>query len=241
VPKNMKRREDFQFKKFRVAHDRSTHKIGTDGVLLGAWVNTQDAHTILDIGTGTGVIALMLAQRTPERTRVDAVEMEKEDAAQAMENVVQSPWPQKINVFHSSIQKFTPAHLYDLIVSNPPYFINSWLPPDDKRSHARHTIELSFEELLQFASRWLKEDGRLSVILPYQEGLQFIDLAGNYDLRTGRELLFRSRHSKPVERILIELSKQAIKTIPEELVLYRDGEEWSEEYKKLTRDFYLNA
>src|SRR5687767_8887834 len=125
----MKRREDFQFKQFSVAHDRSTHKIGTDGVLLGAWVDVRNAHSILDIGTGTGVIALMLAQRCAGDTCIDAVEMEKEDAAQAKENVARSPWPQKVNVVHAMIQAYTPKAEYDLIVSNPPYFINSFLSP----------------------------------------------------------------------------------------------------------------
>jgi tRNA1Val (adenine37-N6)-methyltransferase len=237
----MKRREDFHFKQFRVAHDRSTHKIGTDGVLLGAWVGVEDATNMLDIGTGSGVIALMLAQRTAQHVRIDAIEIEEEDAAQAIENVKHSPWPQKINVIHSSVQKFAPGNKYDLIVSNPPYFIKSWLPPDEKRSQARHTHELTFEELLHFASHWLTDDGKLAVILPYQEGQQFMAAAQNYNLYPCKQLHFRSRQNKPVERLLTELKKQRQELITEELVLHGEGEEWSEDYKKLTRDFYLKA
>jgi tRNA1Val (adenine37-N6)-methyltransferase len=237
----MKRREDFHFKQFSIAHDRSTHKIGTDGVLLGAWVGLENAMRILDIGTGTGVIALMIAQRTSEDVTIDAIEIDEEDAVQAMQNVKRSPWPEKVKVIHSSVQKFTPPNKYDLIVSNPPYFLNSWLPPDGKRSQARHTHELSFEELLHFASQWLTDDGTLAVILPYQEGLQFMALAQNYNLYPCKQLHFRSRQNKPVERLLTELKKHKQELIMEELVLHGEGEQWSDEYRKLTRDFYLKA
>lgn len=236
----MKRSADFHFKQFSISHDRSTHKIGTDGVLLGAWVAVKNVSRILDIGTGTGVIALMLAQRSDPLTKIDAVEIEEADAAQARENVARSPWPEKVNVIHSSIQRFSPGHQYDLITSNPPYFINSWRPPEKRRSQARHTHELSFEELLQSSLRLLKEDGRLAVILPYQEGLHFIDLAKSSQLYPVRQLTFRSRANKPIERLLLEFTKKSGDLLSDELILHDKGNEWSEEYCALTRDFYLN-
>lgn len=237
----MKRSTDFHFKQFSISHDRSTHKIGTDGVLLGAWVNLKSASHILDIGTGTGVIALMLAQRSDSFTLIDAVEVEKADAEQARENVERSPWPGKVSIIHSSIQNFFPEYKYDLIVSNPPYFINSWRPPEKKRSQARHTHELSFEELLASSLRLLKEDGRLAVILPYQEALHFIDLAKSCQLYPTRHLTFRSRANKPIERLLLEFSQKPGEVLSEELILHSNGDEWSDEYYALTGDFYLKV
>lgn len=235
----MKRRADFHFKKFSVAHDRSTHKVGTDGVLLGAWVNVGHAKRILDIGTGTGVIALMLAQRSIDTAHIDAIEIESGDASQAEENIRRSPWPEKIHVINTSVQAYIPSMKYDLIVSNPPYFINSWKPPDNKRSAARHTHELSYEELLHATSRLLNDQGVFGVILPYLEGTMFIEMAKSSKLFPRRQLIFRSRNNKPPERILVEFSRQQPDPESEELILHSEGNNWSDAYKNLTRDFYL--
>jgi tRNA1Val (adenine37-N6)-methyltransferase len=237
----MKTRGDFHFKKFSISHDRSTHKVGTDGVLLGAWVNIGDAKTILDIGTGSGVVALMLAQRTADEVMIDAVELQEGDALQARENVSNSPWPNKVNVIHSSIQNFRSEVQYDLIVSNPPYFVNSWLPPDENRSKARHSNDLSFSELLDAVNRLLKPDGRFSVVLPFTEGNEFIRLAETLSFRPIKKLTFQSRQNKPIERLLIEFSHIRCEVKTEELLLYKVNEEWTEAYRTLTRDFYLRA
>lgn len=234
----MKSGTHFQFKQFRVAHDRSTHKIGTDGVLLGAWVDLKNAHTILDIGTGTGVIALMLAQRTTADVRIDAVEIEEADALQARENVMQSPWPEKITIIHTSVQSFHADKKYDLIVSNPPFFINSWKPPYEKRSQARHTQQLTFEELIECSKQLLSDGGKLAIILPYQEALRFTDLANRCNLFAQRMMEFRSRAHKPIERLLIEFGFRAAQLEKEELVLH-EGEAWSAQYMEITREFYL--
>src|SRR6187551_2766436 len=146
-------------------------KVGTDAVLLGAWTNVNDVNRILDIGAGSGVIALMLAQRSGNLVHIDAVEIEKEDAMQARENIQRSPWPECISVHEIPIQKFSPEIKYDLIVSNPPYFNNSFQPPDKKRLHTRHTISLDFTELLSSVARLLQPGGRFNVILPFTEGL----------------------------------------------------------------------
>lgn len=236
----MRRKGLFQFKRFSVAHDRSTHKIGTDGVLLGAWADISNVQYILDVGTGTGVIALMMAQRTAGTVLIDAVEIEKEDSEQALQNVLQSPWASRINVHHTAIQNFFSSRQYDLVISNPPYFINSWKPPEKKRSQARHTHELSFDELLSAASRLLAPTGRLAVILPYQEALQFTEGAKDHGLHVIRRMEFRSRAFKPVERLLLEFGRQAEDVKEESLILHGQGEEWSEDYRTLTRDFYLN-
>ncbi len=232
--------EPFHFKQFRVAQNQCTHKVGTDGVLLGAWVTVKEnERNILDVGTGSGLIALMLAQRTNPSSRIDAVEIEAEDAQQARDNVQQSPWPEKITIYQEAVQRFNPEKKYDLMVSNPPYFVNSRLPPEEKRSQARHTHQLSYQDLLVTVSRLLNKAGRLAVILPYAEGLKFLDLSQSFHLIPVRKTAFRSRAHKPVERLLLELAYAGKLEAEQEIILYESGENWSEDYKKLTREFYL--
>lgn len=231
--------QHFQFKQFTIYHDRATMKVGTDGVLLGAWTNVDEVKNILDIGTGTGVIALMLAQRTPSSTQIDAVEIDSDNARQAIENILLSPWPEKTKVHHVPIQNYNPEKKYDLIVSNPPYFQNSFKPPDEKRLRTRHTVDLSFSDLIQAVKKLLNTTGRFNIILPYQEGLEFIDLAKNNSLYCTRQCGFRSRADKPIERWLLEFSLIDKHTVFDEIILYQIGEEWSERYKALTKEFYL--
>lgn len=231
----------FHFKQFSVAHDRCTMKVGTDGVLLGAWAVVENAKTILDIGTGSGVIALMLAQRTPPDALIHAVELEQNDAQQAHENVVHSPWPDKVKIFPAAIQQFAGEARYDLIVSNPPYFINSQEPPDKRRLQTRHTVMLSFTELLGAATRLLKPAGSFQVILPYTEGLQFIELASQHGLYCTRQWSFRTRQAKPVERWLLAFARIPVAPIDTgEILLYSYDTVWDDSYTNLTRDFYLN-
>jgi tRNA1Val (adenine37-N6)-methyltransferase len=230
----------FRFKNFNVDHSRSAMKVGTDGVLLGAWADVTDARQILDIGTGSGVIALMLAQRTADDVQIDAVEMEAEDAAQAIENISNSPWPGKIIVHHSSIQSFATSKKYDLIVSNPPFFINSFHPPDPRRIQVRHATSLSQKDLLNAVLSLLHETGKFNIILPAAEGETFVNLAGVTPLHVSRKTLFRGRASKPPERWLLEFTRQHSSVEENELVMY-DGDEWSVPYRRLTRDFYLKA
>ena len=230
----------FRFKNFSVDHSRSAMKVGTDGVLLGAWADTTDARSILDIGTGSGVIALMLAQRTKDDAEIDAVEIEAEDAAQAIENVSTSPWPGKIIVHLSSIQSFATSKKYDLIVSNPPFFTNSFHPPDPRRIQVRHTTSLSYKDLLDAVQRLLHETGKFTIILPAAEGKTFVDLACVTQLHVSRKTLFRGRASKPPERWLLEFTRKSSSLDENELVMY-DGEEWSAPYRRLTKDFYLKA
>lgn len=234
-----KKPSSFQFKKFSVQHDRSTHKVGTDGVLLGAWVNTEGCHSILDVGTGSGVIALMMAQRTPPDTRIDAIDINPNDAEQARENVLHSPWPEKIIVHHVRLQEFE-SHPADLIVSNPPFFKNSAKPPSASRSQARHTDTLSQEELLTHGNRLLAPSGRLAVVLPDAEGRKFVQLAESNGWYCARMCFFHSRESKPAERVLLELTREQKPLHHEKLVLYK-GESlvWTDAYRALTGNFYL--
>lgn len=229
----------FRFKQFSIEDNRCAHKVGTDGTLLGAWVNLSDDKHLLDIGTGSGLIALMLAQRSADDAYIDALEFSHPDYSQANDNVKHSPWPTKIQVHHTRLQDFETVKRYDHIVSNPPYFNNSFKPPVASRVAPRHTETLTYTELLEHSKRLLTNTGKLSVILPYTEGLQFIGLAKSFNLYPSRQWGFRARKEKPIERWLLEFSQQVEKVEEGEILLYEQDEEWSLDYKGLTRDFYL--
>lgn len=230
--------EKFDFKQFTVYHDQATMKVGTDAVLLGAWAELNQAKRILDIGTGSGVIALMMAQRSSTETTIEAIEITTGDFKQAIENVARSPWPSKIQVHQTSLQQFQ-SDAYDIIVSNPPYFNNSYKPPISERTNARHTETLSHLELLDHSKRLLKPNGCLNVILPITEGNQLKTLAEDKGWYNTRKCVFRSRASKPGERLLLEFELNKKELHIEELCLYEKELSWSSSYKTLTKDFYL--
>ena len=233
-----KKNHVFQFKQFSIRHDRCAHKVGTDGVLLGAWVDTTTAKRILDIGTGSGVIALMLAQRSLPEAHIDAIDISHEDCAQAKENVAASPWPDKIEIGNIPLQQFE-SDPYDLIVTNPPFFIDSAKPPTEVRTLARHTESLSPEELLIHAKRLLNPAGKLCMILPVTEAQNLISLGEALGWHCSRMCEFRARHNKPVERLLFQLQLKKQEMKKETLVLYERDDEWTPDYNNLTRDFYL--
>ncbi len=214
-------------------------KVGTDAVLLGAWVNVEGAKRILDVGTGCGIIALMLAQRTTEAIIIEGIEVEPLDAEQARENATHSPWANRVQIHSVALQDFHSTNQFDLIVSNPPYFINSQLPPMAHRAKARHTRSLSFEELITHSLRLLNTDGRMAIILPFEEGNLFQSLAEQHGLFATSRLAFYSRQGKPQERWLLEFSKIKSSTKEAQLILHGEGEAWSEDYQNLTRAFYL--
>jgi tRNA1Val (adenine37-N6)-methyltransferase len=191
------------------------------------------------VGTGSGVIALMLAQRTGEDSIIDAIEIASSDAEQAKENVLNSPWPDKIRVHQRSLQEFASDHQYDLIVSNPPYFVNSLLPPSMERTKARHVNDLTFEQLIKHSLRLLKSDGRLSVILPVVEGNIFKSIAKENKLHLHRETGFYSRKEKPQERWLLEFTRVEGELISDRIVLYERDSIKTNDYINLTKDFYL--
>lgn len=196
----------FRFKQFAIEQDRTPMKVGTDGVLLGAWVRVGgDERRILDIGTGTAVIALMMAQRCAE-AMVDGVEIDEASAEQARENVEASPWSDRVAIHHSQVQSFTPSYNYDLIVANPPYFVDSLLSPDEGRSVARHTTELSFEELTDAVVRLLDDGGRFALILPVVESERFEGVCSDR-LECVRRCEVVSREGLLPKRILAEYQK----------------------------------
>jgi len=226
------------FKKFSVRHDRVAMKVGTDGVLLGAWTSVTGARRILDIGTGSGLIALMMAQRTDEDVLIDGIEV-SDDAEQAKENFELSPWSNRLRIFHNAIQEFNPKIKYDLLVSNPPYFVNALKPPNEKRKQVRHVVTMDHRDILVAAGRLLSPSGRISLILPPLAALGFREEAGRRSLHCLRECSFRTRPHKEPLRYLLEFSYEALPARTSGITLYCNGNEPSEEYCSLTRDFYL--
>ena len=231
----------FAFKEFTVYQDKCAMKVGTDGVLLGAWTNVAGMKQILDVGTGTGLIALMLAQRS--KAIIDAVEINKESAGQALQNVESSPWADRINVYCTSFQYFAvrSRDSYDLIVSNPPYYHRLLKSPDSARSVARHDTGLEYQDLLFYASRLLTPEGRMNVILPLDMTEKFTDKAYMNDLYLFRMMKIRTVASAKPSRAIMELSRQKQHQPVESLltVMNEDSRSYTAEYKALTNDYYL--
>lgn len=239
---SMSRRKDneFHFKQFSVRHDQSTMKVGTDAVLLGAWVDLADAKQILEVGTGSGVISLILAQRSSFGTKIEAIEIDSKSVVQAKENVGNSPWLEKITISQSRFQEWKPKKKYDLIVSNPPFFSNSLLPPNSVRTGARHSVSLTPQELLKHAKELLPTYGRLAIILPYNEGNRFIEEASKFEFYLNKQMAFFTRKDKPQERWLLDFSFQEKPISFSSITLYDEVNNLSKEYKQLTSEFYLN-
>lgn len=233
----------FAFKKFSIKQDHCAMKVGTDAVLLGAWVKTYGVRKILDIGTGTGVIALMLAQKSG--ARIDAIEIDAEAANEAAQNVSESPWPDRVRVIHTSLQDFNPNHdeKYDLIVSNPPYFIDSLPPSGSARTAARHAIHLPFEDLLNGVLRLLSREGKFCVILPVKEAEQFKMLAQPQGLFLNRLTRVKTTPEKTEKRWLMQFAYTAKPAVSDStLILEKDKNvrhSYTEEYREMTKDYYI--
>jgi tRNA1Val (adenine37-N6)-methyltransferase len=230
----------FRFKQFSIQDDGAAMKVGTDAVLLGAWCPVGNAKRLLDIGTGSGVIALMLAQRSAPDAHIDAVERSAEDAAQAAENVRQSPWPDKVTVVHGAIQDYLAAQPYDVIVCNPPFFSQSLLPPGTRRREVRHDTHLSRQDLLGAIGRWLHPAGTASIVLPPVEAADFTREAVAQGLHLVRVTHFHTRLTKPAERHLMDFARATVsRPEKQDLVLYAGENIQSSAYRDLTADFYL--
>ena len=230
----------FSFKQFTVFHDRCAMKVGIDGVLLGCWAPIENAHTILDIGTGTGLIALMLAQRS--NASIEAIDIEENAVLQAVDNIENSPWPERINVQKVALQEFAAStnKRFDLIVSNPPYFINSTKTHCENRTNARHTDSLTHEELMENAKLLLTPAGRICLILPVNEGLECIDFAQTIGLFCTRHVWVFPKPNVVAKRVLLEFTLQANPTIVSELTIESDvRHQYSPRFSLLAKDFYM--
>ncbi|WP_243077379.1 tRNA1(Val) (adenine(37)-N6)-methyltransferase [Pantoea sp. MQR6] len=235
------KKNGFTFKQFFVAHDRCAMKVGTDGILLGAWSPIANVKRILDIGSGSGLIALMLAQRTPEAVHIDAVELDSQAAQQARENIQQSPWSTRIHVHPQDIASWAEnsEQRYSLIVSNPPYFAPGIACSSPERDSARSTATLDHQTLLRSAALLIEEDGFFCVVLPETVGQDFSALA----LADGWHLRFRldvaEYAERPPHRVLLAFSPSPGETLLERLAIRAKDTHYSEDWCGLTRDFYL--
>lgn len=235
----------FRFKRFEVRNELSAMKVNTDGVLLGAAATLDISdRRILDVGTGTGTIALMLAQRyddmcpaaMPEITGID---IDAPSATEASANFAGSPWAGSLFCIHTSLQDMMPDDKFDLIVSNPPYFEKDLQAPESRRNTARHgDSTLSYEDIISFASKNLTTSGRLSLILPSDRRAELVRKAAEYGLQPFRALSIKTGASKPVTRSIIELARTAENAKEEELVMTEKGRNTSR-YLSLVSDFYL--
>ena len=234
----------FVFKQFKIHQDRCAMKVGTDGVLLGAWADIEKAQTILDIGTGTGVIAIMLAQKSAntEGVTIHAVEIDDVAVTQAQENMADSPFSSRLTVFHDSVQNFAKLQpdKYDLIVSNPPFFTGGTLSSNGDKTNVRHTVKLPHGDLLNATRELLNKNGRFCVILPLIEGLRFIEISRTYGFYLTRRSDVRPKQDKGIERLLLQFELSNRTFSHDELIIQnsRDERDYTEGYKELTRDFY---
>ncbi len=228
----------FQFKQFVVEQAHCAMKVNTDGVLLGAWAKAGEAERILDIGTGTGVIALMMAQQCPT-AMIDAIDIDARAAGQAKTNVEHSAWNERLCVYHSALQDFKPAYSYDFIVSNPPYFVNDLKPTDTRKSVAKHSVDLSYDELLTNVHRLLSETGQFAVVIPYFNKALFLEKAAGFGLFVSSALRVQAREDKVPYLALLQLERRKGEELEEELVIQTLSGEYTAEYKALTQAFYL--
>lgn len=232
----------FEFKQFRINQDKTAMKVGTDGVLLGSWIDVENAVNALDIGTGTGLLALMIAQRSRE-VRIDAIDIDKGAYEQARENTEASPWSDRLDVFHNSLKEFSgkSEEKYDLIVCNPPYFTNGVKSDDEKRSIARHADELTLDELFKYSSQLLSDIGNLGIIFPYTDFDRTVLAAKNRGLYPKDVLYVKPIIDKDFVRVLISFSRIDIGSFNEdELTIETDRRHfYTDEFKNLVRDFYL--
>ena len=225
----------FRFKQFAVEQDDVAMKVGTDGVLLGAWVDVAGARRILDIGTGTGVIALMMAQRSAAESIV-GIDIDSVATARANSNFGLSPWQTRLRACNCPVQQFE-AEKFDLIVSNPPYFTDSLLCPDSRRTLARHTTELSLSELDDSVCRLLADGGRFALILPTEQMERYITQSA---LQMVRRCDVYSYPGGEIKRVMAELSRGTEAAAQmQSIAIYTENREYSAEYRQITKDFYL--
>lgn len=231
----------FEFKQFSVQQNRSAMKIGTDGVLLGAWVSLeQNPESILDLGAGTGVISLQLAQRSFSEI-IDAVELDEEAYEECVGNFEASDWGDRLFCYHASVQQFASEieDQYDLIISNPPFYSDDYKSEDKARNTARFTDTLPFNDLMEAVSQLLSKKGTFALIIPKKEEEHLINLAATFNLFPKRICRVKGNPTSEVKRSLLEFSFQKTEVNQEELIIELSRHNYTEEYKSLVKDFYL--
>lgn len=235
----------FTFKQFTINQDRCAMKVGTDGVLLGAWTPLiNNPYNVLDIGAGTGLIALMIAQRC-NAEQIDAIEIDEEAYEQCVENFEASPWNDRLFCFHADLNEYTEELFeeeeeeYDLIVSNPPFYSENYSSGDEKRDQARFQEALPFNELIESAQALLSDNGIFSVVIPYKEEENFIALAKSVHLFPLKITRVKGTPSSEIKRSLLAFCRLEQNPLIDELIIEIERHNYTEDYKNLTKDFYL--
>lgn len=233
----------FRFKQFSIDQDRCAMKIGTDGVLLGAWSSLDHyPDSILDIGTGTGLIALMLAQKSGAGL-IDALEIEENAYEQAVENFEKSDWGDRLFCYHAAwdefVEEMQDEDKYDLIISNPPFYSEDYKSGNENRDKARFADALPLEELIEGASLLLSENGHFDIIIPNAEEVKAIKIAERYQLFPEKITRVKGTNDAPVKRSLISFGRNNTNPDIEELTLEISRHNYTEEFKELVKDFYL--
>ena len=232
----------FQFKKFSVQQDRCAMKIGTDGVLLGAWCPIDNnPFSVLDIGAGTGILSLMLAQRS-SCVQIDAIEIDEDAYEQCVENFENSPWSDRLFCFHAGLDEFVeePEDEYDIIISNPPFYSEDYKTENSLRDLARFQDALPFEDLVEAADLLLSENGIFAVVIPFKEEERFIDLCASVELFPIKVTRVKGSYTSPIVRSLLAFKRYELSVLTaDELVVEINRHEYTNEYINLTKEFYL--
>ncbi len=230
----------FQFKQFRVEQGDCAMKVSTDACIQGAWTPIHgNVKRVLDAGTGTGLLSLMLAQRA-EDVIIDAIELDENAARQAKDNVKKSPWPERINIVQGDIRTYTFHEKYDLVICNPPFFRNSLLGDDEERNNARHTLTLTYEDLFALFEKVLIEDGYASVLLPTSEHEIWAALLKNKGWFINNLLFVQPRTDLQINRVLSLCSRRANSMVENKLVIYEEANKYTAAAAELLSPFYLN-
>lgn len=232
----------FRFKQFTVQQDKAAMKVCTDGCLFGAWVADifrNQTLNILDVGTGTGLLSLMLAQETAGH--IDAVEIDVQAFEEAGDNFIASPWHERLRVEHMPFQQYKPPHFYDLLVSNPPFYSGDLPSPNDQRSKALHSTDLTLTELLNGALQVIAPGGKIALLLPARREVEFEVLASQRFLHIIRKAAVRQSPAHGVFRLMYLVSREASEiSRPEEIVIKDNDNEYSKRFKGLLKDYYLH-
>lgn len=230
----------FRFKRFTIRQDRCAMKVGTDGTLLGAWTAGTDEGHILDIGTGTGLLALIAAQRNPT-ARIDAVEVDAEAAAQAAENVLDSPWADRITVHHADVREWTSTMRYGLVLCNPPFYSGHSVSQRAREATAKHDGSLSLPELVEALDRLCGPNGRFSSILPFERYREMEHTSARMGFKPVRKCIVQYMAHKPPKRVMVEFSRNAPSEVgTERLIVERSPGEFTVAYKELLQDLELH-
>ncbi len=230
----------FRFRRFSLHHHRSTMKVGTDAVLLGIWTDVSNVETALDIGTGSGILSLLLASRC--EVTVDAVDIDRDSVQEAKKNFSNSPFKNQLHVYHDDFVHFASVNKkqYELIVSNPPFFVNDLPSEDKKKTLARHTQSLQYYELIKGTAQLLKTQGRFCLVLPYYESQNFVTIAKTVGLCLQKQMLIFPKFCKEPNRVNLQLGFQHKKLNTEKFIIRNENNSYTGQYVNMVKNYYIS-